>query len=253
MPYKQYADRILEIAKKAGDIIMEYYEGKIEVTIKEDESPVTLADLAANKYICAELARLSPGIPVVSEENTLEDNIKASENGLFWLVDPLDGTKSFIKKSGQFTVNIALIEKDKPIGGAIYVPVDGNSYFVGKDGSAYKQIDGQAAIKINVRKPQDSGLIVVASQSHRTPETDEYINKLKNVSDLVSASSSLKFCLVAEGAADIYPRFGRTMEWDTGAGHAILVAAGGVMENIDGTPFKYCKEIFANPYFIARA
>ena len=251
MTYENYASEVYYITKNAGDIIMDYYDGKIDVIIKEDESPVTPADLAANKYIVEELKSLTPDIPIVSEENTEEENKAAAKNGLFWLVDPLDGTKSYIKKTGEFTVNIALINGDKPEGGAIFVPAKKTGYFTAEDGNAYKQEQDGLPVEIRVRPEPKEGVIVVASKSHRTPETDEFISKLPKVKEIVAASSSVKLCLIAEGEADVYPRFGRTMEWDIAAGHAVLQAAGGKVLNTDGSTFVYAKEDFANPFFVA--
>jgi len=253
MTYQKYASEIYYITKKAGEIIMGFYTNKVEVMIKDDKSPVTAADLAANKYIMQELKALTPDIAIVSEENSEEDNKRARDTGVFWLVDPLDGTKSYIKKTGEFTVNIALIENCKPSGGAIYVPAQDVGYFTAEDGNAYKQEGNNLPIEIRTRPLPESGHTVVASLSHRTPETDEYIKTLDKVDQIVSASSSIKLCLIAEGKADIYPRFGRTMEWDIAAGHAILNAAGGKVENTDGLDFVYAKEDFANPFFIAKS
>ncbi|PIR37105.1 MAG: 3'(2'),5'-bisphosphate nucleotidase [Alphaproteobacteria bacterium CG11_big_fil_rev_8_21_14_0_20_39_49] len=253
MTYEKYASEVYYITKKAGNIIMDYYNGKIEVLLKKDESPVTAADIAANKYILQELATLAPDIPIVSEENTEEENKNAAKGGLFWLVDPLDGTKSYIKKTGEFTVNIALIKGDKPEGGAIFVPAKKTGYFTAEDGNAYKQEQDGLPTQIRVRPLPEDGVVVVASKSHRTPETDEYIEKLPKVKEIVSASSSVKLCLIAEGTADVYPRFGRTMEWDIAAGHAVLNAAGGKVLNTDGSEFIYAKEDFANPFFVASA
>ena len=253
MTYKKFASEVYYITKKAGDIIMDYYNGKIEVLIKEDQSPVTPADLAANKYIVEELSKLTPDIPIVSEENPEEDNKKAAKSGLFWLVDPLDGTKSYINKTGEFTVNVALINGDKPEGGAIFLPARKTGYFTAEDGNAYKQEKDGLPIEIRVREEPEDGVVVVASKSHRTPETDEFINKLPKVQEIVSASSSVKLCLIAEGEADVYPRFGRTMEWDIGAGHAVLQAAGGKVINVDGSRFVYANDDFANPFFVASA
>jgi 3'(2'), 5'-bisphosphate nucleotidase len=253
MTYQKYASEVYYITKKAGDIIMDYYSGKIEVLLKEDDSPVTQADLAANKYIVQELKKLTPDIPIVSEENSEDENKKAAKGGLFWIVDPLDGTKSYIKKTGEFTVNIALINKDEPVGGAIFVPAKNAGYFTAEDGNSYKQEKDGLPVQIRVRPEPEEGLVVVASKSHRTPETDEYIEKLSKVHEIVSASSSVKLCLIAEGKADVYPRFGRTMEWDIAAGHAVLQAAGGKVVNTDGSKFVYAKEDFANPFFIASA
>lgn len=252
MPFTPYVKDVCNIARQAGDIILGHYNGKIEVEEKSDHTPVTIADKEANDFIVRELIRIAPDIPVVAEENSEEDNKKAFDKALFWLVDPLDGTKSFIKKTGQFTVNIALIEGHKPVGGAVYVPANDVMYFTGEDGAAYRQIAGRVPENIAVRSAPASGLVVVASKSHRTKETDRYIEQLDNVSEFVSAASSLKFCLVAEGKADVYPRFGPTCEWDTAAGHAVLLAAGGSMEQVDGSEFRYGKGDLLNPFFVAK-
>lgn len=251
MLYNKLASEVYYISKKAGDIILGYYDDKIEAIRKEDNSPVTIADRAASDFIVKELKKLTPDIAVVSEENSKEENSLAFGQEKFWMVDPLDGTKSFIKKTGEFTVNIALIENKKPVGGAIYVPVQRVGYLTAEDGNAYKQDGDGLPIQIRVRPVPDNGVVVVASLSHRTPETDEYINNLPKVSGIISASSSLKLCMVAEGKADIYPRFGPTMEWDIAAGHAILNASGGKIINPDGSVFSYGKIDFRNGNFVA--
>lgn len=251
--YTPYTNAIKDIATEAGALIMEYYQGKIAVEIKDDSSPVTIADKTANNFIVEKLKTLTPQIPIISEENPEAENIKASKSTLFWLVDPLDGTKSYIKKTGDFTVNIALIENGSPVGGVVYVPAKNICYFTDEHGYAQKQENGGTSQRIVVRLVPAEGATIVASLSHRTEETDAYINSLPKVASLVSAASSIKFCLVAEGMADIYPRFGRTMEWDTAAGHAVLNAAGGMVTNIDGSAFLYGKDGLDNPYFIAKA
>ncbi|MCD6035217.1 MAG: cysQ [Rickettsiales bacterium] len=239
--------QVVTLAIQAGKGIMQHYQGEVVVTRKEDASPVTIADTEANAFIVEGLARLTPNIPVVSEENPSDVNELARQSPVFWLVDPLDGTKSFIKKTGEFTVNIALVQNHKPVRGVIYVPAKGSLYYTGDDGFAYKD----NGTRISVRSLPSEGAVVVASMSHLTPETEAYIASIK-VQKLMSASSSIKLCLVAEGLADIYPRFGRTMEWDIGAGHAILNAAGGSVINSDGSPFLYGKAGLDNGNFIAR-
>ena len=255
MEYSTFVKPIIDIITNAGDIILQYYDNNIESTIKDDDSPVTKADIAANDYIVSELEKLSD-ITIVSEEGI---NSTVDKNQTFWLVDPLDGTKGFIKHTDEFTVNIGLIENQKPIFGAVYIPVTKELYFTGEDGKAYKTVDGGSEQLINVRDVPDDGMTVVASKSHMTDETKEYIDKL-NVKDFAAASSSLKFCLLAEGKADIYPRFGYTMEWDTAAAHAVLLAAGGSLEKTDGSEFVYAKTTnnypdteknYLNTFFIA--
>jgi 3'(2'), 5'-bisphosphate nucleotidase len=234
--------KLSAIARQAGKLILSHYNTDCRLSNKEDDSPVTKADIEANEYIVNELQRYFPEIPIVSEEGA-KDSKGASS---FFLVDPLDGTKSFISRSGQFTVNIGLVKDFKAFAGVVYIPVRDIMYFT--DGiKAYRN-----DIEIRCRKAPEDGLTVVASKSHRNQETNDFIEKLK-VKELISAESSAKFCVVAEGAADIYPRFGRTMEWDTAAGHAVLKAAGGSVTNPDGTEFMYGKnDIFENGYFIGR-
>jgi 3'(2'), 5'-bisphosphate nucleotidase len=239
-------NRIVELAKQAGKIIMSHYgsisAGDTGHELKDDNSPVTIADKEANDLIVKGLTESFPHIPVISEEG---DKNRGNAS-TFFLVDPLDGTKEFIKGTGHFTVNIGLIADLRAFMGVIYAPTTGNCYYT--DGKhAYK--DGK---EIKCRKAPLDGLVVVASKSHRTKETDDFIKTLK-VKELINAGSSLKLCLVAEGKADIYPRFGRTMEWDTAAGHAIINAAGGSLTHTDGAEFLYGKnEIYENGWFIGR-
>lgn len=255
MQYAPFVKPLLDVAVHAGERILDFYDDEIDVTFKEDDSPLTKADIAANDIIVAALKELRPAFPIISEEGH-QDGQHPGE--IFWLVDPLDGTKSFINKTGEFTVNIGLIENGKPVLGIIYVPVSKTLYYTGEDGHAYKRVDGVDEL-ISVRKKPEAGLTVVASKSHRNAQTDEYIQTL-DVNDFKPSSSSLKFCLLAEGSADIYPRFGPTMEWDTAAAHAILLAAGGYMEQPGGAPFAYGKtqsndpsleKDYLNTYFIA--
>ncbi len=243
-------EAIVKIAREAGDKILEIYNRDFEVDTKSDESPVTEADVAAEKIILEGLSKITPEIPVLAEESVAAGRVPDLTGGVFWLVDPLDGTKEFIHKRGEFTVNIALIENGCPTMGVIHVPAKDTTYYASGKGEAYMEDDGGKRA-IQTRSVPEEGLTVVASRSHRTPETDDYISKFK-VADLVSAGSSLKLCLVAEGKADLYPRLGRTMEWDIGAGQAILEAAGGVVETLDGAPLGYGKDGHDNPYFVAK-
>lgn len=239
-------NRLTAIAKQAGKIIMGYYKGNHGASLKSDNSPVTLADTAANEYIVSELHKYFPDIPVVSEEGAKDRH----SSGRFFLVDPLDGTKGFIRGSGEFTVNIGLIEEFKAKSGVIYVPVTDELY----SGDGNKAFKNGKEIKSRLM-PHD-GIVIVASRSHRNAETDHYIENLKHSYahlQVTSAASSLKFCLLAEGKADIYPRYGRTMEWDTAAGQAILQSAGGSVVTPEGAPFTYGKnQLFENGWFIAR-
>jgi 3'(2'), 5'-bisphosphate nucleotidase len=245
------AERIGNMTLQAGARILEIYGSDFAVDTKDDRSPVTAADQAAEDIILAELATLTPRFPVVAEESVAKGQIPDIGDGPFWLVDPLDGTREFISRNGEFTVNIALVADTRPVLGAVYAPVLGTLYTGAGPGRAFKQNQAEPRQPIHTRKPAADGLDVVASRSHRDEATDAYLAEL-TVRNIVSAGSSLKFCLVAEGAADLYPRFGRTMEWDTAAGQAVLEAAGGTVETLDGHPFVYGKADFANPGFVAR-
>ena len=245
---------LLDIARAAGGEIMRVYAGEFTVEMKADMSPVTDADLAAHKVIATDLQRITPGIPVLSEESAGVPFAERARWDSYWLVDPLDGTKEFINKNGDFTVNIALIQNGVPILGVVHVPVTGMSYYGCTGVGAFKRDkDGQAS-PIRVRKLIDGGPVkVVASRSHRGPLLDGYLEKL-GPHETVSRGSSLKFCLVAEGSADVYPRLGPTSEWDTGAGHAVVLAAGGQVIGMDGKPLTYnSKDSLLNPHFIAYA
>jgi 3'(2'),5'-bisphosphate nucleotidase len=243
-------------AIEAGRAAYAIYRGDFEVQTKEDESPVTAADHAAEAVILARLTSGAAGIPVVAEEQVAAGNIPESAS-TFFLVDPVDGTKEFIQKRGDFTVNIALVRDGVPQLGVVYAPAR-SRLFAGDvvAGQAFRSDQspeeaGQAArSSIRTRQPPAEGLVVVASRSHRSPETDAWLSHVK-VAELVSVGSSLKFCLVAAGEADLYPRLGPTMEWDTAAGHAVLSAAGGAVVHLDGSPFRYGKPDFRNPSFIA--
>lgn len=249
MPHNIKILEIVSIVEHASNIVMSYYQTQSKVHFKQDTSPVTEADLAANDFIVNALRQRFPSIPVVSEESA--ETHHYAKLPLFWLVDPLDGTKGFIKGKGQFTVNIGLIENGIPIAGVISIPVEETLYYAGMQQPAYRQKKAGLPEEITVRPAPKEGLTIISSHSHRTPETDHYIQSLPKIAAVTSAASSLKFCRIAEGLGDVYPRFGRTMEWDTAAGHAILKAAGGEVYTEDGTPLTYGKPGFENPNFIA--
>jgi 3''(2''),5''-bisphosphate nucleotidase, bacterial len=241
------------IALQAGAVIMEVYgRPDFEARAKSDNSPVTEADEAADVLIRAELAKVFPGIAVVTEELSDSHSIKADR---FIIVDPLDGTKEFVQRRGDFTVNIALVENGVPVRGVVYAPAKDRLFYTRADGSSVEEQgpfgDTQGALTpIRVSQPDNSALLVVASKSHRDAATDEYINRYQ-VKDAKSAGSSLKFCLVATGEADFYPRLGRTMEWDTAAGHAVVLGAGGtVLRFDDQTQLTYGKPGYENPFFL---
>lgn len=241
---------LLATAQEAAKRIMHYYnDPALAVMQKDDKSPVTAADHAANEYIVGRLKELTPDINIVAEESAETHTLDVSGLKRFWLVDPLDGTKSFIKRTNEFTVNMGLVVDGTPSWGVIVLPATGVMYYTSPEGVFRKDGDAPAK-KITVRKPPASGITVVASQSHYSSATDQYLKDHK-VAEFIQANSSLKFCRVAEGAADLYPRFGTTMEWDTAAGEAILRGAGGRVEHPEGTPFTYGKPEFRNGNFIA--
>jgi 3'(2'), 5'-bisphosphate nucleotidase len=242
---------IVALADRAGAVILEHYHGDVAVRAKADASPVTAADEAAEAVILARLAELTPDIPAVAEETVAAGHAPEVDGGPFWLVDPLDGTKEFLSRNGEFTVNIALVQAREPVLGVVLAPARGQAWWGARGkGSTVRDAHGNAH-PIAARKAPPAGLVAIASRSHRDPETQAFLDQA-GVAECISAGSSLKFCLVAEGKADLYPRFGRTMEWDTAAGHAVLAAAGGRVTTRDGAPFLYRKPGFENPPFIAR-
>jgi 3'(2'), 5'-bisphosphate nucleotidase len=242
---------LVDIAERAGAEILNVYETAFAVRGKDDSSPVTDADVRAEAAILRGLAETAPLIPVVAEESVAAGNLPDISGGRFFLVDPLDGTREFISRNGEFTVNIALIEQGRPVAGVVHLPALGQTYW--SDGTAAwrRRVDEHEARPIRCRHPAPDGLVVVASRSHRDARTDEYLEQF-TVKELVSAGSSLKLCRVAEGAADLYPRLGRTMEWDIAAGQAVLEAAGGRVLTLDGEPLRYGKPGLDNPHFVAR-
>jgi 3'(2'),5'-bisphosphate nucleotidase len=245
------------LAVKAGAIIMEVYARGCTVRVKSDASPVSEADELAEEIVLAGLAHALPGIPVIAEESAARGEIPPI-SGTFILVDPLDGTKEFIGRNGEFTVNIALIFDGMPIAGAVYAPALNTLWFAGADAFRCSVAPGEALPpasawqSLKTRAVPDHGLTAVVSRSHGDKMTEDFLAKLP-VTDRQSAGSSLKFCLVAEGLADVYPRFAPTMEWDTAAGEAVLRAAGGKMVTCDHGVFLYGKtpEQYRNPSFIA--
>ncbi|WP_425407762.1 3'(2'),5'-bisphosphate nucleotidase CysQ [Hyphococcus sp.] len=251
------ADALCAIALDAGAAALEIYAGDFKTDEKNDTSPVTEADRLGEEIILAGLKNFAPGIPVLAEESASDGDIPEDLGPQFFLVDPLDGTREFVNRTGEFTVNIALIEDGKSVFGVVYAPASNLIFAGGREGAWKALIDEDGTMgpraPITARTAPSKGLIAVASRSHRSPETDEYLNGL-SVADFTAAGSSLKFCLVAEGVADIYPRFGRTMEWDTGAGQAVLEAAGGrVVTHPENEPLLYGKKSrgYDNPHFIA--
>ena len=239
------------LAREAGQVIMTVYASDFAVRGKADASPVTLADEQAEALILAGLARLDPNTPVVAEEAVAAGRVPAVGER-FWLVDPLDGTREFIGRNGEFTVNIALIEHGEPVLGVVFAPALGR-LFAGARGQGAVEIDAQGRSRsIRCRAVPSEGLTVLASRSHGdTAQLDGWL-ATQRVAALKSAGSSLKLCLLASGEADAYPRFGRTMEWDIAAGHAVLCAAGGEVRKLDASLLRYAKPGFENPNFVAR-
>jgi len=247
------------IAYDAGAIVLSHYADEIVARHKEDTSPVTAADEEAERFILKRLAQLAPDVPVIAEEAVASGKIPKIGHR-FFLVDPLDGTKEFISRNGEFTINIAEIVEGKPVRGVVHAPAKERLFFGEILSGAYEAFappggapDFGEAARIQARAAPRDGLVAVASRSHRDSKTDEYLAGFK-VKQFASAGSSLKFCLVAAGEADIYPRMGRTMEWDTAAGHAVLLAAGGSVCELEGKPLLYGKAQrgFDNPFFVAR-
>ena len=257
MDHDRLEHEMRRLALAAGVRILGIYRtGDFEIRAKADSSPVTEADEAADALISAGLRTAFPGVPLVTEEQTASHGQRATT---FLIVDPLDGTKEFIRRRGDFTVNIAYVEDGVPTRGIVYAPARGRMFYTRADGTAVEEAgpfdpDRPGALTaLRVALPDNSALRVVASKSHRDAATDTYIRRY-DVAETRAAGSSLKFCLVAAGEADLYPRLGRTMEWDTAAGHAVLAGAGGAVVRFDDlTPLRYGKPGFENPFFIAHA
>ncbi len=257
MDYEKLVSVMRRLSLEAGDKIMEIYgRDDFEVMSKSDDSPVTAADKAADEIISAGLRAAFPEVMLVTEEQSATHEARGDT---FLIVDPLDGTKEFIHRRGDFTVNIALVEGGVPTRGIVYAPAKNRMFFTRADGASVEEAGPfdkdrlGACSQIRVAEAENDALMVVASKSHRDQATDDYIGKY-GVKDMTSAGSSLKFCLVATGEADLYPRLGRTMEWDTAAGHAVLNGAGGAVVRFDDhSPLTYGKADFANPFFIAHA
>ena len=250
MNYVELIEPIVALARKAGDAILEVYASDFDVQSKGDESPLTQADLAAHRRIVAGLAELTPDLPVISEESGLPPFAERSGWATYWLIDPLDGTKEFVSRNGEFTVNIALIAEGRPVFGVVHVPVQGKTY-VGCEGrGAELRSDGAEPRAIQVAQKSAQPVRVVGSRSHRGASLDAFVENLGDC-DLVPMGSSLKFCVVAEGGADVYPRLGPTSEWDTAAAQAVVEQAGGSVVTLDGKPLKYNqKEEILNPHFL---
>lgn len=254
--YHQYLDTAIGIAKSAGEAIMKVYETDFDVENKSDNSPLTQADLAAHHLIVTALAQLTPEIPILSEESETIDASIRNAWPLYWLIDPLDGTREFVKRNGEFTVNIALIDKHCPVLGVVLAPATGLLYFASAGHGAFKQVKNYAASPIHTRAFNIEKLIVAGSRSHSDHKLQQFVQNIHvatgTVPELIHMGSSLKICLVAQGSADVYPRLGPTSEWDTAAAHCVLKEAGGDILDEAGQELRYnTKQSLLNPNFFA--
>ncbi len=258
-PMNNELQQVVDIAIDAGAEILEVYAGQFEVEMKEDGSPLTQADRRAHELIQRRLRQLYPDIPLLSEESDPEAFAERRRWNRFWLVDPLDGTKEFVRRSDQFTVNIALIEENRPVLGVVHAPVTGVSYYAGevvpqKTPTQAFRSDANGKVPIQVKKYNPKKAIMVASRSHSGSAVEAYRARLADEAEqveIIRMGSSLKICLVAEGLADIYPRLAPTSEWDTAAAHCVLEAAGGSVTALSGEPLEYNKANILNPWFLA--
>jgi len=246
---KEYLAEVVALSRVAGNKILEVYDSEFSVENKADNSPLTAADMAAHHAIVDGLAKISPEIPVLSEESTQIPYSERKTWSRYWLVDPLDGTREFIKRNGEFTVNIALIDGDRPSLGVVHVPVTGVTYAAARGDGARRSGADKVLHPVGVRKLGDGPLGVVGSRSHRGDSLNAYLERLGE-HEMVGMGSSLKLCLVAEGIADIYPRLGLTSEWDTAAAHCVVEEAGGFVTRLDLKPLLYnTKDSLLNPFF----
>lgn len=251
MSHKTTLDEVVSIAKEAGKAILAVYEQGIEIQHKHDNSPLTQADLAAHNLIENGLAALVPELPVLSEESAAIPFSTRRQWGSYWLVDPLDGTREFIKRNGEFTVNIALIENHRPVMGVVYAPALDLLFYAAEGQGAFRQLGSKEPQQIRARAFDASQVTVAGSRSHAGEELMLFLDRM-GPHMLISMGSSLKICLVAEGRADVYPRLGLTSEWDTAAAQCVLQEAGGRLVGLDGASFRYnLKESLLNPHFFA--
>ncbi len=249
MNLEELVEPIVALAVEAGNEILTVYATDFAVESKSDESPLTKADLAAHNCIAAGLAKLTPDIPIISEEDGLPEFDVRGQWNRYWLIDPLDGTKEFVNRNGEFTVNIALIDSNRPVFGVVHVPVQDKTY-IGCEGRGSELRDAGNVTAITVAATSSAPVRIVGSRSHRGTSLDAFLAKLGD-HDMVAMGSSLKFCTVAEGNADIYPRLGPTSEWDTAAAQAVVEQAGGKVLELDGKPLSYNqKSDILNPWFV---
>ncbi len=250
----EFVPSLVTIAKQAGAEILKIYETDFSVESKDDDSPLTAADMASHNAIISGLSELTPEIPILSEESATIPYQTRKDWKRYWLIDPLDGTREFVKRNGEFTINIALIDNCQPIVGIVYAPVTQICYFSSKGHGAFKQKTGEIKQKIEPRKTSADSFSVAGSRSHGSEEQQKFFSALGDKVEVIAIGSSLKLCLVAEGTVDIYPRFGLTSEWDTAAAHAIVCEAGGVVIDTRLNPLKYnTKESILNPHFLVIA
>lgn len=249
MNLEKLIEPIAAVAVDAGQAILEVYATDFDVQSKDDDSPLTQADLAAHRCIVATLSELTPDIPIISEESGLPSFEERGQWDQYWLIDPLDGTKEFVNRNDEFTVNIAFIESHRPVLGVVHVPVQGKTY-IGCKGHGAELRDGDSRTPIHVAATSSQPVRIVGSRSHRGSSLDTFLDKLGK-SEMIPMGSSLKFCVIAEGKADIYPRLGPTSEWDTAAAQAVVEQAGGKVLQLDGQRLSYnAKSDILNPSFL---
>jgi len=249
MHLKEIIEPVVALAVEAGQAILRVYATDFDVQSKVDESPLTQADLASHRCIVAGLEALTPDIPIISEEEGLPAFEERSKWRRYWLIDPLDGTKEFVNRNGEFTVNIALIDANRPVFGVVHVPAQDKTY-VGCEGEGAQLRDGETVTSIRVASSSARPVRIVGSRSHRGSSLDAFLENVGE-SDMLPMGSSLKFCVVAEGRADVYPRLGPTSEWDTAAAQAVVEQAGGQVLELDGKPLSYnAKSDILNPWFV---
>ena len=242
--------KLRELCLQGGKEAMQHYCNLGKIITKSDQSPLTQADLAVDAIIVEGLRDAFPDIPIVTEERA-SNHQTGYATGKFFLVDPIDGTKEFINQNGEFTINIALIENGNPVAGVVFAPALGRLFWGAEGLGAFEEDENGNSHALELHETDNDALIIFASRSHLTPETEAFIAANK-VGEIKTAGSSLKFCLIAAGEADLYPRFGPTMEWDVAAGHAVLAAAGGCVFRLDGNPIAYGQKHYRSPYFIAK-
>lgn len=248
---EQLLEPVIAISVRAADAILEIYHSDFAIAHKQDNSPLTAADMASHHSICRDLQSLTPDIPILSEESADSPWEQRKNRTSYWLIDPLDGTREFVKRNGEFSVNIALIHKHQPVLGVVYIPVTKTGYFASAGQGAFKLVNSLAPMRVQTRKARIGKLTVAGSRSHGNTQQQAFIESLGPETETVIAGSSLKLCLVAEGLIDIYPRFGPTSEWDTAAAQCIVEQAGGLVTDTQFQPLRYnAKESLLNPDFL---